>query len=89
MEQRIAWAVLTIPEFKEGYEREGVKVDWEEIRRVAWGGEVGNDGKRRKESRQSTRAKEEIERRSNTRGVSGGGGGGGDGGGWMRRLAKL
>jgi hypothetical protein len=79
MEQRIAWAVLTIPEFRERYEREGVRVDWEEVRRVAWGhgGGRGQDGKDRKtESRHRRRAREEIERRRG-------------GGSWMRRLAKL
>jgi hypothetical protein len=40
-EERLAWAMLTHPAFKEACEKEGLHVDWGELKRIVGGGTSG------------------------------------------------
>jgi hypothetical protein len=34
-EERVAWTLLSNPAFKEAYEMEGIRIDWNAVRKVA------------------------------------------------------
>jgi peroxisomal coenzyme A diphosphatase NUDT7 len=44
-EQRIAWAMLSKPDFRKSCEKEGLRVDWALVRRMAGGEGDGREGK--------------------------------------------
>ncbi|GLB34335.1 putative NUDIX domain containing protein [Lyophyllum shimeji] len=64
LEARLAWALLSRPEFREAYSKEGIKVDWGRLRRLAEVHEARSGEGKDRDSRPRRREREKQKIRS-------------------------